>query len=212
MSYRIYTKMRRNYRKRTGNRSYNRSAKSTASKALAIAKKNQKREEVKFIDSSIVTTATAYTNGIQYLLSSISAGSQNSNRVGNKINPTSLHIQWDWANSTTTGTSWRFIVFQWKDNNPPTANALSILATATLDSFKAENYQFNSKILRDVTYFDVNRDVQKLPTKWKIPLKGFMGFSDASAAPIKNGLFLLALSDNGSASLNMNTRMYYKDY
>lgn len=214
----------------TRRRPARKSAYAVAKRALSLAKKNTKINEVKSLDTAYTTDIT--TSGAFVHLSAVAQGDGISNRDGNLVTPTSLqytmHVKTDTSNAGTTLTprSFRFIFFQDKQQVADTAPAITdLLVSASVNSFYSLVGRGRFKILKDfrrtinpkdseastVTY-----DESYILFQTRGYLKGLLPIrynGSASTDVQKNGFYMFVISDSDDAAdvVNINTRLNYRD-
>lgn len=143
--------MPRRYRKRTYKKRGNRGAAATANKALAIAKKTQKRVELKYYDVVENFTTIGFTPLAPIPLTIPAQGDGPNNRDGNSFFVTSLDIRLMFR--MTSNECIRMVIYSWSSGT--SAAATDIFSnTGTANSFlchKTWNTRFRSNILLDKT-------------------------------------------------------------
>lgn len=184
---------------------------SLASKAYTLAKKAYRAPELKFAPITITTTPTS--TGFINILSSITQGDSNNERIGDTILAKSLHYKATLLlNASATASLVRVIFFKWRSEAP--AGVTDVLLTAAITSFKSQDLRFQSKILSDRVYKLNDASQPEIFFKGKIMLKDLLiSFPEASATSNMNGIHMLILSDEATNSpvFRMQTRLYYVD-
>ena len=194
---------------------YNSRRKSTARKAdqaLQLAKKAFRSEELKEANYSLTAYAINST-GILLPIVQITRGTTNNEYIGNRILPTS--VQWRFKlnqSVAAVSTQVRVMIVQWTSLIPATTAVTNVLATASLVSFKSDDFRYNSRVLYDKVY-SLNTDRPETFTKGKLKLKDYMSFNETLNNPTRNGLYLLLLSDEAvnTPSLDFTSKVFYRD-
>lgn len=200
---------RKTYRRR---KRYNRRNYSLAKKAYRLAKKNASRVELKFLDTEAATAYDATGSVIQ--VGHPAQGDSQSNRNGDNITPTSLQFRaYGNINASATATQIRVIGYIWKQGSSTAAT--DIIESADIDSLKAFDKRYQSKMLFDktMTLNAVSRPEARMNVRVKIPTKYRTAFQPGATTYVNNGLYLFIMSDEATntPTLNWTARMIYKD-
>lgn len=143
--------MPRRYRKKIYKKRGNRGVAATANKALAIAKKTQKRTEIKYFDVLENTTSISFNPLSPTPLVPVPQGDQPNNRDGNVFYVTSLDIRLVFRMSATENV--RMIIYSWASGTSSAATDV-FSSTGTANSYlchKTWNTRYRSNILLDKT-------------------------------------------------------------
>lgn len=203
---------RRGYRSRRRKRFMGKkSAKSVAYRALKLAKKVNKREELKMVETAGTIVGPDSSGAIQNL-SVVSQGNNNQNRQGDVISPTSLKLRLTASiHASATATQLRVILF--KSKTTAITTVTQIINTAAINAFKAEDYRYISKILYDKVFQldSVNRPEMFLHKY--IKLGGIMGYPGSTTTPNRNGVSILLISDEAAnvPLVAYTSRLHFKD-
>lgn len=193
-------------------RNYKRGNSSLAKKAYVLAKKAYKMPELKY--ATITGTLTApTTTGTMQCISLVSQGNTNNTRIGDTIHPTSVNLRMKMnLNASATASQVRVIVFRWISESPNTGSVTDILGSSTITSYKADDTRYQSEFLMD-RVFSLNTDRPEIYLQRKIKLNKYMSFAEASATPIRNGVYIAILSDEATnaPALDYQTRLFYRD-
>jgi len=213
MAYRYGMSNRQRYRRRRYVRK-NRTTRSTAYRALRVAKQANKKE-LKWRQGPTFANEVIDSNGtIQTATMLIPAGTSNNERVGNVVYPTSIKIRADVVlNDLLSSSLLRIIVFQWK-SGVPTNMITEILDSASIDAFKSDSNRYKSNFLYDKVHVVSTGTSTSKYIKLRLkPKKKLISYEDGTSNPETNGLYVAAISNalvNGP-TLDMVTRMYYTD-
>jgi len=185
---------------------------STAKKALALAKKAN-RKELKYLDGVIGITSDQILNtGVTWFnFPLIATGSTVNNRIGNVIHPTSLKLKYTMEkHASATATQVRLILLQQK--NDYTGSITDYLQTADINSQKSVDHRYDSKTLLDKSFIlDAERPKRFINMSIKVPLS--MYYDASSSTPDKNRLVLYLISDEGTnyPTIVGNQRLYFTE-
>lgn len=220
MPYRRSYRKKRVFRRRKGNGGMRRIARSEARKQI------NRSIESKVFDGAIASTGIDYSGSIYNLLSdpsggtTITQGVTENQYIGTKINPTYLHIKYQWQGSDTFNMV-RLMVVQVKGLFVPTAadilqsvgNVRAPLSSLDLDA--DDRY----RVLYDrISQLEVGNGAGRGAIVGKVRISGRklrrVVFSDGAGVYEANGIYLLVITDSGVAShplLQAYWRNHFKD-
>lgn len=176
-------------------------------------------EEVKHFDAGASATSVDFS-GVQWALASIPQGNQDSQRVGDKLKLKDIDVRFELKLGTSPN-KFRVLVYQWHDMSGASSPLpISILEnTGTVDS-PLQPYIWSNKsqytILRDKTY-NLETSVSTMVTDRFFIKRGFrkqVNFTVGSSTLQTNGIFLLAITDDGAVTyptLAFHSRVRYTD-
>lgn len=213
----VYRKFRRPYRK--GYKRRRTGALVVAKKALRIARKIERKSELKVVDTTAVGSTISPTNtGLITDFTLIGQGDGNSNRDGTKISPVRLQMIMQWVGDVkSSGDIYRTVIFidrQQIASTPPTYLQV-FKENGSLSQYNHSNLG-RFKILYDQCFTSNNAiDVriswlQKIDLKLSLPM---LWVGSASSSISKNGLYMINVSTNtGDLPLvSFSTRFAYTD-
>lgn len=184
-----------------------------------------RNSEKKYLDIALQSTSvslTPTTSGY-FTYTALSQGSGDTQRIGDSINVTSLHVKGYTTRADTTNIV-RLIVFLWK----PLSSDIAPLAGSVIDSstWSADPTQayYNVdrrrkprqyKVLYDKTWY-LDSDHTIIPFSFnympKTPIK--INFASGSSTASDNQIYFQMMSDSAAAShpiLLFSSRIYYTD-
>lgn len=185
---------------------------STAKKALALAKKAN-RKELKYLDGAIGISSDQILNtGVTWFnFPLIATGATVNTRIGNVIHPTSLKLKYTMEkNASATASQVRLILLQQK--NDYTGSITDYLQTADINSQKSVDHRYDSKTLLDKSFIlDAERPKRFVNMSIKVPLS--MYYDASSSTPDKNRLVLYLISDEATnyPTIVGNQRLYFTE-
>lgn len=192
------------------------------------------RSELKFLDTTLNTTAIT-TAGviINNTINNIVEGSDFNERIGRKVNITSIHFRGAYLEEAQTtlanmSNNVRIIIYLDQQCNAAAATVTDVLASADEKSFNNLNNSERFKILKD-WFFTINHTAQSVLTgpvysthrvqktliwnkKCDIPLK-FNATNGGTVADLTSnniGILGIAQSANGG-SLDVGVRIRFRD-
>lgn len=190
--------------------------KKEVSKQIAIS------SEKKYYDRIFNNTSLLNTGQTINLLATIARGTSANERVGDKINITSVQLRGEFEVGDATNTV-RMIVFQWyKDPNAAFNVVTDVLDNAAVSGgngvFSPYNYNSSGtyQVLYDKIYRLDNQGPQSAIFDFKIKKipKRKVTFLNASNQPIDNSIIVLFISDSGATpnpTFNFVSRVYFTD-
>lgn len=189
-----------------------RSTKAVAYKALKLAKKANKLPELK--QNEITWSATSVSSsGTMEELSVVAAGTGNNQKVGDRINPTSLRFRGTMnIHASATSSLVRLIIFRW-NSGLFTTTVGDILVAGTIKSFKSQDKRFESEILYDRVFKLNSVERPELFFQGKLKLKKPIAYAGGASAANRNSIGYLILSDEATntPTVDISSRMWFRD-
>lgn len=209
--------MPRRYSKRSSKRRSKRTAAATANKALAIAKKTQRRVELKFLDRLENTTSVLITGTTPVALSNPIQGDGSSNRDGNDIFVTSVDIRGAFLMIPTE--ICRMVVYSWTSgtSSVPTDVFQDTNNSTAVYTHKSWNNRFRSNILLDKVFcpkgFSGATQVE-VPFHFRVKGMNHRVRMSSGGTGAENGMiYIVFMSNIGDTppTVNWRSRVIFKD-
>lgn len=193
-----------------------------------MGKEIRKNEEAKYVDQDNSVGVDFSAAGAQFNLTTIGSGSTVNARTGDKIRVKSVELRYILQVSSSTSTNYvRVIMFQWHPMStavaPLPASVLQVTGAPTsggvLSAYSVANFK-DYTILYDKTHALVGSSDTQI--SWPVHFM-FTGakffdreihFAAGSSTVMKNGIYLMAISDDGAApypNFTCYSRVRYTD-
>jgi len=180
-----------------------------AYKALTLARKiaDAVNIEYKHSDTNGAPAAVDYTGGVLTLLSSISQGITDQQRIGDSIKVQNNMIRFSIARNGTDALVRVILIWDKQNQISATSDVLELVGAANAP-LSPKNYdkRFRSQILFDKTYsLDANRSI--LHDECALDVDQHVQFSAGTTTPVTGDLILMTISN--LVTTNLPTFGYY---
>lgn len=177
-----------------------------------VNKRLKKVGELKYVGFNSSGNALSYDNESIVLLSTLSQGTTDQSRVGDRVKCVGIECKGALFSVSTANVISRIICFQWDDNTTPTLTDIFDVTSATANTVNAQ-YNFDNKqrmkVLYDKRFITLgtsgaggNKLVELM--SFKIPYKKIgkhtVSYQGTSSTAMNNNFYMVAFSNVTDAS------------